>query len=687
MASENKTTNTGPPKAEEEQQANIVNRVASLPFVSSAYNVVSSAYSYTKGTHPYVSNVCNVAEIVAAMAVGSAVGGMQPILSHLEPQIRSVNEYACKGLDKLEESLPFLHQPTEKVISDTKQMVSTKVMSAVDAAYGAKDVVASSVAGAVDVTKDVVQDSVELTKSVVSSTVNTAKEAAYGAKDIVTNRVTEAVDLTRGTVQDSVELTKSVVSSTVNTAKEAACGAKDIVTNRVTEAVDLTRGTVQDSVELTKSVVSSTVNTAKEAACGAKDIVTSKVNTVVGRSREAVQDGVEMTSSVLTNSLNKAKAAGQLVASGVDAVLEKSEVLVDHYLPMTNEELVRETEAQRPGVGQLVCRRPCAMGPKGPSLGAGIPADNLTLIRLFPSVELAIAVEGFNMASVEEQKQRQSYFVRLGSLSNKVRHRAYQHSLNKLQLVKQNTQDTLSQLQLAINLIEYIKQSVGQKLQDSLEKLQQLGMEWSRTQPRENPAKDASQPEQVESHTLAMVSIITQQLHPAYVNLVSSIQGLPSSIQEMVQQAINNMQQLHTSFSRADSFQDLSSSSLTQSREKVIKAQESLDALLEYVAHNTPLNWLVGPFTPSVRVTQEAAEEPKEIMTEMISPARQEVASAQKKVAEVPKAPEKEMAVALREEEKIPKASKEAMKALKKAVEELTRASEKMVAEKKKEDP
>ncbi|XP_065278011.1 perilipin-3-like [Emys orbicularis] len=641
MASENKATNTGPPKAEEEHQVNIVNRVASLPFISSAYNLVSSAYSYTKGIHPYISNICSVAETVAAMAVGSAVGGVQPILSHLEPQITSVNEYACKGLDKLEESLPFLQQPTEQVISDTKQMVSTKVMSAVDAAYGAKDAVASRVAGAVDVTKDVVQDSVELTKSVVSSTVNTAKEAACGAKDIVTNRVTKAVDLTRGTVQDSVELTKSVVSSTVNTAKEAACGAKDIVTNRVTEAVDLTRGTVQDSVELTKSVVSSTVNTAKEAACGAKDIVTSKVNTVVGRSREAVQDGVEMTSFVVTNSLNKAKAAGQLVASGVDAVLEKSQALVDHYLPLTNEELVK----------------------------------------------LAIAIEGFNMASVEEQKQRQSYFMRLGSLSNKVRHRAYQHSLNKLRLIKQNTQDSLSQLQLAINLIEYVKQGVGHKLQDSLEKLQQLWIEWSRTQPRGSPAKDASQPE-VESRILAMVRIITQQLHPAYVNLVSSIQGLPSNIQETVQQAVNNVQQLHASFSRADSFQDLSSSSLTQSREKMTKAQESLDALLEYVSHNTPLNWLVGPFSPSVRATQEATEEPKEIMmTEMISSALQEVASAQKKVAEVPKAPEKEMALALKEEAKIPKAPKESMKALKKALEELTKASEKTVAKETKKYP
>lgn len=58
------------------------------------------------------------------------------------------------------------------------------------------------------------------------------------------------------------------------------------------------------------------------------------------------------------------------------------------------------------------------------------------------------------MASVEEQRQQQSYFVRLGSLSKKVHYRAYQLSLNKLQHVKQSTQNTLSQLQLAINLVQ-----------------------------------------------------------------------------------------------------------------------------------------------------------------------------------------------------------------------------------------
>ncbi|XP_067418284.1 perilipin-3-like [Emydura macquarii macquarii] len=556
MASENKATNTGPSKAEEEQQANVVNRVASLPFINSAYNLVSSAYSYTKGTHPYVSNVCSVAETMAAVAVGSAVGGAQPILSHLEPQIASVNEYACKGLDKLEEHLPFLQQPTEKVSGSASSILPQE---------GRNDLL---------------------------------EDQFYGWGGI------GLPEGNRWVISD----TKQMVSTTVMTAVEAA---KDAVASRVAEAVDLTRGAVQDSVELTKSVVSSTVNTAKEAACGAKDRVTSKVNTAVGQSRETIQDSVEMTSFmvtsfVVTNSVNKAKEAGQMVASGVDAVLEKSEELLDHYLPMTNEELVK----------------------------------------------LATAVEGFNMASVEEQKQRQNYFVRLGSLSNKVHHRAYQHSLNKLRLIKQSTQDNLSQLQLAINLIKYVKQGVGQKLQDSLKMLQQLWME-----PRGSPAKDASQPEQVESHTLAMVCVITQQLHPAYVNLVSSIQGLPSSIQDSVQQTLNNIQQLHSSFSRAGSFQDLTSSSLSQSQEIVTKAQESLDALLEYVAHNTPLNWLVGPFTPSGRVTQEATKEPTEVMmTEMTS-------FTLKEVTTVPKASEKEVITALKEEAKVPNAPKAATKA------------------------
>ncbi|NXJ23216.1 PLIN3 protein, partial [Dicrurus megarhynchus] len=413
-----------------------VNRVTSLPLLNSAFNLVSSAYNHTKESHPCLSGVCSVAETVAAVAVGSVVGGAQPILSQLEPQIALVNEYACKGLDQLEENLPFLQQPADKVISDTKQLVSTKVTSAMDAACEAREAMADK-----------------------------------GAKDLVANKVTEAVDLTKGAVQDSVEKTKSAVTSTVSTALDAALS--------------------------------------------------------------------------------------QAVAGGVESVLGMSEDLVDHYLPMTEEELGK----------------------------------------------LATTVQGFGMASVEEQKRQRSYFVRLGSLSGRVQHRAYQLSLAKLQGIRHRTHDTLSRLQLAIKLIESVKQEVGQKLLEGQEKLHQLWVDWSLTQPKGNQVRTACQPE-VESRTLAMLRIITQQLQPAYESLKRSVHGLPSYIQEAVCQATRHIHKLHSSFSRAVSFRDLSRTTLAQSRDRVAEARRSLDVLFEYVTHNTPLSWIVGPFRAMAKVAQ-----------------------------------------------------------------------------------
>ncbi|NWY18398.1 PLIN3 protein, partial [Aphelocoma coerulescens] len=407
-----------------------VNRVTSLPLLNSAFNLVSSAYNHTKESHPCLSSVCSVAETVAAVAVGSVVGGAQPILSQLEPQIALVNEYACKGLDQLEENLPFLQQPADKVILDTKQLVSTKVTSAMD----------------------------------------------------------------------------------------AACEAREAMADKVTEAVDLTKNVVGDSVKLTKSVVTSTVSSAVEAA-----------------------------------------QVSQAVAGGVESVLGMSEDLVDHYLPMTEEELGK----------------------------------------------LATTVQGFGVASVEEQKRQRSYFVRLGSLSGRVRHRAYQHSLAKLQGIRHRTQDTLSRLQLAIKLIESVKQDVGQKLLEGQEKLHQLWVDWSLTQPKGNQVRTACQPE-VESRTLAMLRIITQQLQPAYESLRRSVHGLPSTIQEAVWQATRHIHKLHSSFSRAVSFRDLSRTTLAQSQNRVAEARRSLDVLFEYVTLNTPLNWIVGPFRAIAKVAQDS---------------------------------------------------------------------------------
>lgn len=418
------------------QQPSVVDRVAGMPLISSTCNMVSAAYTSTKESHPHVKTVCDAAEKGVKTLTAAAVSGAQPILSKLEPQLTSASEYAHRGLDKLEENLPILQQPPEKVLADTKELVSSKVSGA---------------------------------RQAVSSTVSSAK-------DTVASRVTEAVDVTRGAVQSGVDLTKSMVAS----------GVHSVVGSRV----------------------------------------------------------------------------GQMVLSGVDTVLGKSEEWVDNHLPMTDAELAR----------------------------------------------LATSLEGFDIASVAQQRQEQSYFVRLGSLSERLRQRAYEHSLGKLQNTRQRAQEALHQLSQTLILMETIKQGVDQKLVEGQEKLHQMWLGWNQ-KGLQGPEEDAAKPEQVESQTLAMFRDITQQLQTTCASLGSSLQGLPAHIKDQALQARQQVEDLQATFSGIHSFQDLSSSVLTRSREQVARAREALDHLVEYVAQNTPITWLVGPFAPGV--VEKAPEKKK----------------------------------------------------------------------------
>ncbi|XP_064236804.1 perilipin-3 isoform X1 [Aotus nancymaae] len=414
------------------QQPSVVDRVANMPLISSTCDMVSAAYASTKDSHPHVKTVCDAAEKGVRTLTAAAVSGAQPILSKLEPQIASASELAHRGLDKLEENLPILQQPTEKVLADTKELVSSKVS-------GAREMVSS-------------------------------------AKDTVTTRVSEAVGATRGAVQSGVDKTKSVVTG----------GVQSVMGSRV----------------------------------------------------------------------------GQMVLSGVDTVLGKSEEWVDNHLPLTDAELAR----------------------------------------------IATSLDGFDIASVQQQRQEQSYFVRLGSLSERLRQHAYEHSLGKLRATRQRAQEALLQLSQALSLMENVKHGVDQKLVEGQEKLHQMWLSWNQKQ-LQGPEKELTKPEQVESRALTMFRDIAQQLQATCTSLGSSIQGLPSNVKDQVQQARHQMEELQATFSSIHSFQDLSSSILAQSRERVASAREALDHMVEYVAQNTPVTWLVGPFAPGI--TEKAPEEKK----------------------------------------------------------------------------
>ncbi|NXC05747.1 PLIN3 protein, partial [Orthonyx spaldingii] len=110
-----------------------VKELASLSLVSSACDVVCAAYASTKESHPYLRSVCGAAERGVQSVTEAAAGCVQPVLATLEPHVAAASEYASKGLDKLGEKLPLLQKPVEQILSDTKELVSSRVADVRDA--------------------------------------------------------------------------------------------------------------------------------------------------------------------------------------------------------------------------------------------------------------------------------------------------------------------------------------------------------------------------------------------------------------------------------------------------------------------------------------------------------------------------------------------------------------------------
>ncbi|NXF96815.1 PLIN3 protein, partial [Eubucco bourcierii] len=149
---------------------------------------------------------------------------------------------------------------------------------------------------------------------------------------------------------------------------------------------------------------------------------------------------------------------------------------------------------------------------------------------------------------------------------------------------------------LSLPQVEVFKQGVNQKLEEGQAKLRAMWQDWSMKSSKDTG--DFGDPEEMESLALLLARSIMHQLQLACCEIVSAIRGLPSSIQDKVKQSLATIEELYASFSLANSFQDLSSSVLTQSQKNTAEIQECMEELLDYLKNNIPLSWVVGPFCP-----------------------------------------------------------------------------------------
>ncbi|KAG9462954.1 hypothetical protein GDO78_022757 [Eleutherodactylus coqui] len=403
----------------EQQQQNVLVRLVSLPLVSSTYDLVSSAYGTTKDNHPYLKSVCDIAETSVRSITSVAMSSAEPLLQRLEPQIALANNMACAGLDKMEEKLPILHQPSGKVVAN-------------------------------------------------------ASEAVVGAKDAVLQRITGVVDKTKGAVQDGVERTKAVVNGSIS--RVLGSGVVEMMSDRV------------------------------------------------------------------------------------DAALSKSESLLEQYLPPTDEELAKE----------------------------------------------ASKLEGFELS-----QDKASYYVRLGSLSTKARSRAYQQAVTHIKDATCRSQEALAQLQITVDLVEYTRKHMdgaSQKIQNAQEKIYNKWLEWSKGT-GQDASGDPESTEHMESRTLATARNLSHQLQTTCLSLVTSVQGLPQSLQKKAQDVSAMAADVYQTFHAASSFREMSAGLLTTTKEQLINMKGSLEEVLDLLVNNSPLNWLIGGFNPQLAGSREEEQE------------------------------------------------------------------------------
>ncbi|CAJ0936642.1 unnamed protein product [Ranitomeya imitator] len=300
------------------------------------------------------------------------------------------------------------------------------------------------------------------------------------------------------------------------------------------------------------------VANASEAVVGARDAVVHSITGVVDKTKGAVQDGVEMTRAVVHGSINTVLGSHvvKILSNHVDSALTRSESLMEHYLPATDEELGEETTK----------------------------------------------TEGFEMS-----QDKPSYYLRLGSLSTKVRKRSYQQALTRIKDAKCRSQKAIAHLQSTVSLLVYARKNLndaGLKIHDAQENIYNKWVEWTR-EAQEKVLVGTLR--QIESHILTIARNLTQHLQTTCLSLVSSVQGLPQNIQTKVYSVGAMAADVYQNFHSASSFREMSASFLTPTNDKFTRIKASMDVLTYDI--NTTLNWLVGGFYPQLVSSQHKEQE------------------------------------------------------------------------------
>ncbi|NXK44173.1 PLIN1 protein, partial [Chauna torquata] len=160
---------------------NVLQRVLQLPVVSSTCESLQRTYASTKEAHPLMASVCEVYERGVQGASALAMWSVEPVVRRLEPQFTVANNLACRGLDHLEEKIPALQYPIEKLASELKDTISTPLQSARSTIGNSLDKILGLAVEGYEATKSTMETTAKYTRSnSVSQMAATGVDTALG---------------------------------------------------------------------------------------------------------------------------------------------------------------------------------------------------------------------------------------------------------------------------------------------------------------------------------------------------------------------------------------------------------------------------------------------------------------------------------------------------------------------------
>uniref|UniRef100_V9ILS9 Lipid storage droplets surface-binding protein 2 n=1 Tax=Apis cerana TaxID=7461 RepID=V9ILS9_APICE len=117
----------------------VINRVKSIPVIHSAIEKTGSTYSYLKDSHHLINWALTQAEAGLQYATATAAPLTAPLAKKFEEQITAVDQKLCEGLNMVEQKVPIMTQPPQKIYDAAKAVMSSSLQPTIDKLHAAKE--------------------------------------------------------------------------------------------------------------------------------------------------------------------------------------------------------------------------------------------------------------------------------------------------------------------------------------------------------------------------------------------------------------------------------------------------------------------------------------------------------------------------------------------------------------------